>query len=108
MDDGLATGYTALAAVQILACRRPRRIVVAAPVASSHARATLAHASVPVDVVVPCEVSAAPFFVDSYYDDFCQLSETETIQLLQRRHVAVYKTAPLGTQARQCTSSPQI
>lgn len=83
VDDGLATGATARAAVQAVAHSggdRPSRVVLAVPVAPSE---TLAMLRPLVDDVI-CLVTPSPFFaVGAWYDDFAQVTDAEVRRLLQ-------------------------
>lgn len=79
VDDGLATGVTAEAALRALRSRRPRRLVLAVPVCPANTAARLrglAH-----DVV--CVAAPANFMaVGEWYDDFAQLTDSEVLDLL--------------------------
>jgi predicted phosphoribosyltransferase len=79
VDDGLATGATARAALRALRRRGPSRLVLAVPVASPEAvHALRAEAD---EVVALLE--AEPFWgVGGFYRDFHQLTDEEVIQLL--------------------------
>lgn len=81
VDDGLATGSTARAAVQALRERKPARIVLAVPVAPPEAIADL---QPHVDELV-C-LSQPDFFgaVGAHYADFHQISDDEVIAGLAR------------------------
>jgi len=81
VDDGLATGATMKAALIALGRNGAARIVVALPVAPRKALAGLAeHAD---DIV--CLHPADEFFgVGGFYRDFHQLSDEETIALLDQ------------------------
>jgi len=79
VDDGLATGASAEAAVFSVRRQKPRRIIVAAPVASTSAFDTLARAADKVMVLV-----ADPHFgaVGQYYENFAQTTDEEVVALL--------------------------
>lgn len=79
VDDGMATGASARVAVQVLRTRRPGRVVLAVPVASTSAVRRLQEV---VDEVVA--LAAPPDFlaVGAYYDDFGQTSDREVTELL--------------------------
>jgi putative phosphoribosyl transferase len=81
VDDGLATGSTALAAVRSLRLRKPARIVLAVPVAPPEAVAALRPE---VDDLV-C-LSTPEFFgaVGVHYADFRQVADEEVIAALAR------------------------
>src|SRR5436190_16985838 len=81
VDDGLATGATMLAAARALRQQKPRRIVVAVPVAAADACEEFqAH----VDEVI-CAFTPEPFYaVGVWYEDFSQTSDAEVCELLER------------------------
>lgn len=79
VDDGVATGSTALAACRALRAREPRRIVLATPVAPAR--------WVPepdaVDEFV-CPHPMTDFWaVGQFYDDFAQTEDAEVLRLLR-------------------------
>lgn len=79
VDDGLATGLTAIAAVRSLQAREPARLVVAAPVGSESAVAALEREA---DAVV-CPLVPQHFrAVGEWYVDFDQTSDDEVLALL--------------------------
>lgn len=80
VDDGLATGVTARAALADLRRRGPRHLVFAAPVCASDAIATLTDA----DGVV-C-LRAEDYFgsVGAWYIDFSQTTDDDVVDILQR------------------------
>ncbi|BCL14827.1 phosphoribosyltransferase [Micromonospora sagamiensis] len=74
VDDGLATGATARAAVQVARHLGARRVVVAVPVGSQEAYDMLAtEADQVVSVQTPPDFGA----VSRYYDDFHEVSDQE-------------------------------
>ena len=79
VDDGLATGLTAVAAARSVRARRPQRLIVAAPVASEGAVQLLGDEA---DDVI-CVLVPDPFeAVGRWYRDFGQTSDEEVIALL--------------------------
>jgi len=81
VDDGLATGATMLAAARALRIQRPKRIIVAVPVASREACDEFRRH---VDETV-CAETPEPFYsVGSWYEDFSQTSDAEVRELLER------------------------
>jgi predicted phosphoribosyltransferase len=79
VDDGLATGVTATAALRDLRAARPRTLVFAAPVAAPGAVArVLAEADDVVCVAEPPDFRA----VGQWYADFRQLGDDEVLDLL--------------------------
>ncbi|RME70382.1 MAG: phosphoribosyltransferase [Planctomycetota bacterium] len=83
VDDGIATGATARAAILGLRRRHPARVVLAVPVAPPDSCAALAPL---VDDLV-CLYQPEPFYaVGAWYVDFRQVSDEEVIELLERAH----------------------
>ena len=82
IDDGLASGYTMMAAVESIHHRRPREMVVAIPVASAMALKRLEKVA---DKVVSCVTSFAPrFAVADFYRQWYDLSDDEVIRYLKQ------------------------
>lgn len=82
VDDGLASGYTMLAAIESLRKSKPSRIVVGVPVASSGA-ARLVRPKV--DQFVALIVGERlPFAVASFYARWVDLSDEEVVACLDR------------------------
>lgn len=79
VDDGVATGSTARAALQALRAAQPARTVLAAPVCSAQAREMLAGEA---DEIVCVQVPAAFGSVGFWYRDFPQLSDEEVLDAL--------------------------
>ncbi len=91
VDDGLATGFTALAALASVRCRRPARIVLAVPVGSPGAVALLEEVA---DAVV-CLESAERFSgISQCYGDFHQVSDDEVTRLLAQPTAASTERSP--------------
>ena len=80
VDDGLATGATAEAAVLSAKQQKARRVIIAAPVASTHAVERLR--SVADDVLVLFE-DAGFGAVGQYYGEFSQTTDAEVMALLR-------------------------
>ena len=79
VDDGLATGATAEAAVLGARKRKARTVVVTAPVASTHAHARLKQVAADVKVLwVNPEFQS----VGQYYAEFAQITDAEVLALL--------------------------
>jgi predicted phosphoribosyltransferase len=79
VDDGLATGASMTAAVQAIKNQRPKKLIVAVPVASPE---TLTELGRKVDQTV-CLQTPNPFWsVGSWYADFTQTSDQEVQFLL--------------------------
>jgi putative phosphoribosyl transferase len=85
LDDGLATGMTAHAAVQAVRKRNPKYTVLAVPVCSLEAAEALRRE---VDALV-CVATAVDFgAVGQWYAHFEQTTDEEVIRLLQRAQQA--------------------
>lgn len=82
VDDGIATGATILAAVAWVKKQRPRKLVIAAPVAPD---STIERLQQMADEVVV--ISSPVFFgaVGEFYQDFAQVSDDE-VQKIMREH----------------------
>jgi predicted phosphoribosyltransferase len=81
IDDGLATGVTAQAAIRSLRRQQPRRLVLATPVCSAPTALAL---RVEADLIV-CLVAPAGFTaVGEGYADFTQATDAEVRRLLER------------------------
>ncbi len=79
VDDGLATGATARAAIRALRADGARKVILAVPVAPPEtAAALLAEADEVVCLAMPTTFHG----VGQFYDDFHQLSDAETVALL--------------------------
>jgi predicted phosphoribosyltransferase len=80
VDDGLATGATTEAAVRSVQKQRGRKVIVAAPVASTHAVERLERVA---DGV--CALWVDPDFeaVGRYYEAFSQTTDEEVLELLR-------------------------
>lgn len=82
VDDGIATGYTVLAAVRSLHARRPSKLVVTAPIAQAHAAELVERE---VDELICLHLSYDPIFaVASFYKDFPELSDAQVLKALQK------------------------
>lgn len=80
VDDGLATGATALAAVRALRAAAPKEIILAVPIASREAADRLA---AEVDRFVCPHVPRMFWAVGAFYGQFDQTTDEEVIQLLR-------------------------
>ena len=80
VDDGLATGATAQAAVRALRALAPRRIVFAAPVCSQDGAAALRSVA---DAVECLECPADMWAVGFWYRDFSATTDAEVVRCLR-------------------------
>jgi putative phosphoribosyl transferase len=81
VDDGLASGYTMLAAVRMVKRKKPARIIVAVP---TGAERTVAMIQKEVDVLICLNVRCGPFAVADAYRKWQDLTEEESLGLLQK------------------------
>jgi putative phosphoribosyl transferase len=79
VDDGVATGATAKAALLAIRQETPRRIVLAIPVASTEAMAELRPFA---DEIVCLDVPLMFYAVGAHYRDFPQVEDAEVISIL--------------------------
>jgi putative phosphoribosyl transferase len=80
IDDGIATGTTVKAALAAIRRKRPRRVVLAIPVAAVEALDDL----LPLADEIICLETPRPFRALSFsYRDFHQLTDDEVVDLLQ-------------------------
>ena len=92
VDDGIATGTTAKAALQALRRRGPALVVLAVPVAAPDSLALLAPV---VDEVVCLSQPALFRAVGEHYDDFEQVADEEVARLM-REHAGAEGAAAAG------------
>src|ERR671914_792629 len=83
VDDGLATGVTARAAVKAPRRLEPRRLVLAAPVCAAQTAELLGPE---VDELVCLESPPDLGAIGFWYRDFSQTSDEEVIELLEKAH----------------------
>lgn len=98
VDDGLATGATANAALHALAAHRPARVVVGVPVGEPDACAAMLSQ---VDEFV-CPMRPDPFFaVGCWYDHFPELTDEDVRECLGQAWGAVAAGERSGVPARR-------
>lgn len=86
VDDGLATGLTMFAAIQEVQHWKPRKIVVAVPVAPPQTVKELKQVA---DEVIALYVTSHFGAIGSFYSRFDQVSDEEVIELLRSAHVSL-------------------
>jgi len=79
VDDGIATGATVRAALRATRTRKPKRLVLATPVAPND---TLRELKPEADEIVCLESHEFFGSIGAYYDDFSQVSDDEVVALL--------------------------
>ncbi|MFD8203989.1 phosphoribosyltransferase [Streptomyces sp. NPDC059701] len=86
VDDGLATGATARAALRHLRRREPARLVLAVPVGAPEAAAAMREEA---DDVVCLRQPPDFMAVGFWYDDFEQVTDDEVVEVLNERRAAL-------------------
>lgn len=81
VDDGIATGFTFVAAVQFIKNRDPKKIIMAAPVASEESVNMLQELAD--EIVLLDDPSDFLGSVGAHYDRFEQIDDQEVIDYLQ-------------------------
>jgi putative phosphoribosyl transferase len=81
IDDGIATGNTLLGTINMLRKSQPRKIVIAAPVASA---SSIQKLSLEVDEVITVLVPEEFYGVGSFYEDFDQVTDEEVVYYLDK------------------------
>ena len=79
IDDGLATGYTARAAIEVMRLLQARRVVLAVPVAPA---ATVEELRTVADDLVCLHVPPAFMAIGAFYDNFAQVPDDDVARLL--------------------------
>ncbi len=79
VDDGLATGFTARAAIEVMRGRAAARVVLAVPVGPPDAVEALRAVA---DEVVCVDTTTRFFGLSEWYEDFEQVSDEEVARLL--------------------------
>ena len=95
VDDGLATGVTAEAALVALRAGHPRRLVLAVPVGATDAIARLA--DIADEVVCPMPETDLRA-VGIWYADFSQTTDSQVIQVLAERRSAMMRSVSIADQ----------
>jgi putative phosphoribosyl transferase len=79
VDDGIATGSTAQAAIKALRILKPKKLILATPVAAEDALEMLS----PLVDEICCLSSPAVFFgIGQFYEDFSQTTDEQVLTLL--------------------------
>jgi len=81
VDDGLASGYTMMAAVESVRQRRPREIIAAVPVASANALAKVE--KVADKIIIYATGSTPDFYISDFYRYWHDPSDDEVIQCIK-------------------------
>jgi putative phosphoribosyl transferase len=83
VDDGIATGATMIAAINVMKKKGASRIIVAAPVASQEAAVLVDKENVETCFL---DTPEAFFAVGQFYRDFPQVTDDEVVTILTRSH----------------------
>jgi putative phosphoribosyl transferase len=99
VDDGIATGATVRAAIAVVRAQKPRRLVLATPVAAA---STIRALSREVDEVVCASTPTALFAIGMWYDAFPQLTDADVQAVLAQSgaEAALASTAQAGAASR--------
>ena len=90
IDDGLASGFTMMAAVESVRRRQPKEVVVAVPVASAMA---LKHVEKVADKIVTCYTSFMPkFYISDFYKHWHDLSDGDVVRYLKEWRAQQFKS----------------
>lgn len=84
VDDGIATGSTALAACDVARALGAAKVLLAVPVSSREAVNTL---SAKADEVISLEIPDNFFAVGHWYEDFSPVGDKDVIDLLRKSHI---------------------
>ncbi len=82
VDDGIATGHTMRAAVELIRRRKPKKIIVCSPVASPAAVTQLGRIA---DQVVILYAPLSFHSVGQFYKEFPQVTDEEVVRSLKMR-----------------------
>ena len=80
VDDGFASGYTAIAASEFLKQFKPKKIIAITPVCSTDAKKLLEKYFDEVYCLI--ESDKKPFAVASFYENFHDLSDDEVLEII--------------------------
>jgi predicted phosphoribosyltransferase len=90
IDDGLASGFTMMAAVESVRHRQPKEVVVAVPVASAMAVKQVEKVS---DKVVTCVTGFMPkFYVSDFYSYWHDVSDEHVVWYLNRWRMQQFRS----------------
>lgn len=83
IDDGLATGVTALAAAYYLKTQHPEKLILAVPIGPQHISQEIVEAY---DDIICLHSLEDLMGVGMWYEDFMQVSDNEVLEILQKYH----------------------
>ncbi|HSJ46041.1 MAG TPA: phosphoribosyltransferase family protein [Euzebyales bacterium] len=105
VDDGLATGFTARAALDIVRARHPAKVVLAVPVAPSETVDAMRDRA---DEVVCLRTPTHFMAIGRWYADFTQVGDDEVAALLARHGSGHAAAESSGTPRRHQTRDVRI
>lgn len=79
VDDGIATGATVLAAIEMIRQKNPRKIIVVAPVSSVEAAARIRRSA---DEFICPVIVENLIGVSRFYEDFSEVSDEDVVEIL--------------------------
>ena len=97
LDDGLASGYTMLAAIKSIRAHDPASVLAAAPVASRSAAAMIEEAAD--DCVFEIVSPAMPFAVANFYVVWHDLTDEDILPILEVRAAKLDNGVDIGRKA---------
>ena len=103
IDDGIATGATTRAALRATRMRKPKRLVLAVPVAPSDSLTELRREA---DDIVCLEHDSVFGAIGFYYRDFRQVSDEEVIEILQRFPAGKLRKSSEGRSLNNIVQNP--
>ena len=90
IDDGMASGYTMMAAVESTRHRRPKEIIVAVPVASAMAVKKVENVA---DRVVTCFTGFMPrFYISDFYRYWFDLKDEDVLRYMKEFREQKYRS----------------
>lgn len=81
VDDGVATGKTLIASLELIGKEKPAKIIVAVPVGPTGTIALLKQYA---DEVICLEAFQEFYAIGSYYRDFGQVTDEEVVKLMKK------------------------
>lgn len=92
-DDGIATGATMIAALEVARAQHPHELIVAVPVASPDRLAEVArHCDETVCLLTPIDFWA----IGQFYEDFSPVEDPEVVELLRASKTTPHPAQPAG------------
>ncbi len=89
VDDGLATGFTGLAAIKVVKKQRPKKLFFALPICAYESRALVeAYVDSLICLLTPPRLSS----IGAYYENFSQVSDEEVVNLLRESRARYQKS----------------